>query len=308
VELRQIRYFVTLAEELHFGRAAAREHIVQSALSQQIQRLEREIGTRLLDRTTHHVALTPAGAAFLPEARGVLASVERAARAARHPGQPAPTLRVGVTDAGYDWIPLILRAVQEQLGELEIHQVEACVPAQLRLLSEGRLDVGFGRALHAPAVVASELVRLDPLGVLADAGHRLATVARVDVDMLAGEPLLLAADGRAPEFNEFVRELCRDAGFVPTLYPGSVHSVQAASGLVRDGRCLAIVPSSYGLSFPGTVWRPLTEPQPRYPWSVLWRASDTSSPVRTALACAREYSRNLGWLAEPGQPGLAASA
>src|SRR3954464_13449851 len=82
MELRQLRYFVTLAEELHFGRAAAREHIVQSALSQQLQRLERELGVLLLDRTTRHVELTPAGSAFLIEARQILAHVDRAALAA----------------------------------------------------------------------------------------------------------------------------------------------------------------------------------------------------------------------------------
>ncbi|MBE1561945.1 LysR family transcriptional regulator [Nonomuraea africana] len=84
MELRQLRYFVTLAEELHFGRAAAREHIVQSALSQQVQRLERELGVRLLNRSTHHVELTPAGSAFLVEVRQILDHVGRAAHAARN--------------------------------------------------------------------------------------------------------------------------------------------------------------------------------------------------------------------------------
>jgi len=101
VEFRQLRFFVTLAEELHFGRAAAREHIVQSALSQQIQRLERELGVRLLDRSAHHVALTPAGAAFLAEARQVLASAQRAVAVAQQAGNPAPALQVGIVDAGY---------------------------------------------------------------------------------------------------------------------------------------------------------------------------------------------------------------
>jgi DNA-binding transcriptional LysR family regulator len=83
MELRQLRYFVTLAEELHFGRAAAREYIVQSALSQQLQRLEREVGVRLVERTTHHVSLTPAGTAFLDEVRQILAQVDRATVVAR---------------------------------------------------------------------------------------------------------------------------------------------------------------------------------------------------------------------------------
>src|SRR5450631_3911441 len=99
LEFRQLRFFVTLAEELHFGRAAAREHIVQSALSQQLQRLERELGVRLLERSTHHVSLTPAGAVFLAEARQILARVDRAAAIARNTTGASPTLRVGIIDS-----------------------------------------------------------------------------------------------------------------------------------------------------------------------------------------------------------------
>ena len=91
MELRQLRYFVTLAEELHFGRAAAREHIVQSALSQQLQRLERELGVLLLERTTHHVQLSAAGAVFLIDARQILAHVERAAAAAQRAARSTPS-------------------------------------------------------------------------------------------------------------------------------------------------------------------------------------------------------------------------
>src|ERR1700721_956770 len=96
MELRQLRYFVVLAEELHFGRAAAREHIVQSALSQQVQRLERELGVRLLERSTHHVALTPGGAVFLAEAQQILAHVDRAAEAARTAAGSSAPLRVAI--------------------------------------------------------------------------------------------------------------------------------------------------------------------------------------------------------------------
>jgi DNA-binding transcriptional LysR family regulator len=128
MELRQLRYFVTLAEEPHFGRAAGREHIVRSALSQQLQRLERKLGILLLDPTTHHVQLTPAGRAFL---------------------------------------------------------VEAGVPEQVRRLTSDRLDVGTGWASLAPPEVASELFRLDPLGVLVPEGHRLAASQEVPVSKLA---------------------------------------------------------------------------------------------------------------------------
>ncbi len=296
MELRQLRFFVTLAEELHFGRAAAREHIVQSALSQQIQRLERELGVKLLDRSTHHVALTPAGTAFLNEARQILASAKRAVAAARQAGDPAPVLQVGIVDAGYNSMPQVLRAVQQRFPDLEIHQVEACVPEQFRYLADGRIDVGLGRASHAPEHVASELVRLDPLGVLVAESHVFAALKTVPVAMLAEEPLLLSADGRAPEFNQFVSELCRSAGFVPSLYRGSVHSIRGAADLIDQGRCLACVPASYASEYPGIVWRPLAEPVSLYPWSILWRADDDSEHVRAVVACARSLADELDWL------------
>ncbi|MFC7219445.1 LysR family transcriptional regulator [Streptomyces polyrhachis] len=297
MELRQLRYFVTLSEELHFGRAAAREHIVQSALSQQIQRLERAVGVRLVERTTHHVELTAAGVAFLVEARQILAHVERAAAVARGAGNASPALRVGIIDAGYDSMPQILHEVQARFPDLVIHQVEAGVPEQYQQLVDGRLDVGIGRAALAPTGVASHLFRHDPLGVMIPSDHRFASIDGVPVAVLAQEPLLLAEDVQAPEFNQFTIEMCRAAGFTPTVYEGTVESIRAAADLVAQGRCLYCVPASCISTFPGTLWRPLIEPASYYPWSVLWRAGDDSPYVAAIVACARTMSARLGWLA-----------
>jgi DNA-binding transcriptional LysR family regulator len=301
MELRQLRYFVTLAEELHFGRAAEREHIVQSALSQQVQRLERELGVRLLERSTHHVALTAAGVVFLVEARQILAHAGRAAEAARNAAGAAVPLRVGIIDSSYDSMPQILHEVQARYPGLVIHQVEAGVPEQYRLLADGRLDVGVGRAALAPPRVASLLFRQDRLGVLVPAGHRFAGLAGVSVAVLAQEPLLLAEEARAPEFNQFTVEMCRAAGFTPRVYRGTVESIRAAAGLVAQGRCLYCVPSSCVAALPGTIWRPLTEPASCYPWSVLWRAADDSGHVAAVVSCARAMSERLGWLTAAGQ-------
>jgi DNA-binding transcriptional LysR family regulator len=227
MELRQLRYFVVLAEELHFGRAAAREHIVQSALSQQVQRLERELGVRLLERSTHHVALTAAGAAFLAEAQQILAHVDRAAHVARSATGASPALRVGIIDASYE------------------------------------------RARRRPGQGA----------------------------------VLLAEEARAPEFNRFTVEMCRSAGFTPTVYEGTVESIRAAADLVARGSCLYCVPSSCIASLPGTIWRPLAEPASYYPWSVLWRAAEVSDHVRAIVNCARIMSRRLGWLVPATQDG-----
>jgi DNA-binding transcriptional LysR family regulator len=303
MELRQLRYFVTLAEELHFGRAAEREHIVQSALSQQVQRLERELGVRLLERSTHHVALTAAGAVFLVEARQILAHVDRAAEAARRTAGAGAPLRVGIIDSSYDSMPQILHEVQARSPGLVIHQVEASVPEQYQQLIDGRLDVGVGRAALAPAPIASLLFRQDPLGVLVPTGHPFAELDGVSVAELAREPLLLAEEAQAPEFNQFTVEMCRAAGFTPRVYRGTVESIRAAADLVAQGRCLYCVPSSCISALPGTIWRPLTGPASDYPWSVLWRAADDSAHVRAVVGCAQAMSKRLGWLtaAQPGR-------
>jgi len=184
-----------------------------------------------------------------------------------------------------------------------IHQVEVSVPEQYRRLVAGRLDVGVGRSVLAPPPVASLLFRLDVLGVLMPAGHRLSALDAVPVAALAEEPLLLAEDERAPEFNQFVVDKCRFAGFTPAVYAGSVESIRAAADLVARGRCLYCVPSSCVTALPGVIWRPLTEPESRYPWSVLWRAADVSQQVRAIVDCARAMSQRLGWLPAAGPPG-----
>lgn len=296
MELRQLRYFITLAEELHFGRAAAREHIVQSAMSQQLQRLERELKVRLLERDTHHVQLTPGGTVFLVEARRILAGLDRAVLAARRAAASAPALRVGVVDAGYDSMPMILHNVRELYPTLEIHEVEIGVPEQFKLLADGRLDVGLGRASKAPPEVTAELFRLDPLGILVSERHSLAGMPATPVAALATEPILLAAEQRAPEFNQFVLDLCHSAGFMPTIYRGTVDSIRATADLVRQGRCVACAPASCLPTAAGIVWRPLVEPASRYPWSVLWRTTDTSEFVRALVSAARQLAATRGWL------------
>jgi hypothetical protein len=171
------------------------------------------------------------------------------------------------------------------------------VPEQYQQLTDGRLDVGIGRAAFAPPQVASLLFRQDPLGVLVPSGHRFAGLDAIPVAVLATEPLLLAEEARAPEFNQFTVEMCRAAGFTPTVHEGTVESIRAAADLVAQGRCLYWVPSSCISARPGTTWRPLTEPASYYPWSVLWRAAETSGHVRAVVSCARAMSQRLGWLA-----------
>jgi hypothetical protein len=175
------------------------------------------------------------------------------------------------------------------------------VPEQFQQLVDGRLDVGLGRASLAPPTVASELFRLDPLGVLVAEEHPFAALPVVPVATLAAEPLLLAEDQRAPEFNQFVIELCRSVGFIPTLYRGTVESIRAAVDLVAQRRCVLCAPSSCASPPTGIVWKPLVDPPSRYPWSVLWRVGDSSEHVHALVQCARLLSQRLGWLTPADQ-------
>lgn len=298
MELRQLRYFVTLADELHFGRAAAREHIVQSALSQQIRRLEGKLGTVLVERNTHHVRLTASGAVFVAEARQILGHVERAVAAAKAATTTTAAIRVALSDTSFATMARVLGAVREGHPGFEIYQIEAGVPEQYRLLAEGRVDVGIGPAALAPPSVASAVIRLDPMGVLVGDGHRFSGRDSIAVIDLAEEPLLFAAKHQAPEFNLFVGELCRTAGFTPRIYSETAHSMCCAAGLVRERRCLVCAPQSCG-PVPGTRWLPLVDPTSHYPWSLLWRdgAENETEPVRSVLRCARALSAALGWTA-----------
>jgi DNA-binding transcriptional LysR family regulator len=135
---------------------------------------------------------------------------------------------VGVVDASYDSMPQILRAVRDRHPDLVIHEVETGVPEPFKLLIDGRLDIGLGRASLAPPEVATELFRLD---VLVRDRHHLAALPAVPVAVLPEQPLLLAQDARAPEFNQFVIELCRSVGFIPTMYRGTIDNIRAGAGL-----------------------------------------------------------------------------
>lgn len=304
MELRQLRFFLTLAEELHFGRAAAREHIVQSALSQQIRRLEHQIGVQLVERNTHHVRLTAAGEALVTEARVVLSAVERAVAAAREVNAHAAVLRVAVGDASLDSMPQILRNVQYNAPELVVHRLESTVPQQYRMLAEHTLDVGFGRASRAPAGIASEVFRLDPLGILVRASSDLPSGDGVALSALETLPVLFAQDEEAPEFNEFVTAMCHAVGFEPIRFHGSVQSARAAAFLVAEQRCVAVVPRSCDVMVPGVVWRPLT-PTHRYPWSIMWRADEERWPLAAVRRSARMLAQKFGWLADGAADGPA---
>src|SRR5262245_26825869 len=193
MELRHLRYFVVVAEELHFRRAAERLHMSQPPLSQQIRALEAEVGATLLLRNQRKVELTAAGAAFLERAREILAAVEDAALEARRVQRgEVGRLAIGfVGSAMYSFVPDLLRAFRERYPDIQLRLQELGTSEQLRQLENGRLDVGFMRTPSTrPELRAETVLEERVVAALPDA-HPLAARARLRLTDLEGQPLVL---------------------------------------------------------------------------------------------------------------------
>jgi hypothetical protein len=288
MELRHVRYFVALAEELNFTRAAARLGIGQPPLSQQIRDLETEIGYPLFLRRPHGAELTEAGRAFLAEARQILEQAERAKEAARRAGGGhVGALRVGFTSSA-NVHPAVTEAFavfhwKYPDASLIVEESHSARLAERLLHSE--LDAAFVR----PGNVAVEGLDLLPLGdeplILAlPAGHPLAAQARVPVAALAHEPFVIFSQGIGRTFLGLIREACAREGFEPTVGQETPHIV-AMINMVAAGLGVAMAPGSIAqLAVRGVVYRPLDGAVPKVPLAIATRAGDASPLVRNFLA------------------------
>ena len=292
-ELRRLRHFVAVAEELNFTRAASRLFLAQQALSSSIKQLENELGQPLFVRDTRRVVLTPAGETLLPRARRLLTMAEETVAAVRDGATDRAVLRVDISSSNLETGALVLRRLRADRPDVEVRQRENGVPRGLTALREGELDVLLGDAAAAPDDVAVELLRDEAVLVMLPADHPCAAQPTVPVAALADEVWLLPADDAAPEWNQLVLRHCRRAGFRPRRYPGTTWGPAAAAELAVERRC--VVPTNAWLTAPaGVVFRPLVDPVVRFPWSVMW-AGRRSEPVDAFLAAARAVAAARGW-------------
>src|SRR5579859_4104472 len=220
VELRHMRHFVAVAEELHFGRAAARLGLAQPPLSQSIQRLERGLGVQLFVRSHRKVELTPAGRTFLDEARRTLTQAETAVHLARRAAVDDLTeLKVTFVSAAlYRLLPAALRNYRAQFPAVEIHLEERATDGQLDGLRDGSVDIGF---VHPPLKDAGELdVRMiyrDRLMAAIPSASALASEPAVVLADLADEGFVLFPFRQGPNLHARITSACRRAGFVPRV-------------------------------------------------------------------------------------------
>jgi DNA-binding transcriptional LysR family regulator len=218
VELRQLSYFTAVADELSFARAAERLHIVQPAVSQQIRRLERDLGVQLFDRTSRRVRLTAAGERLLAEARSVLAASDRMRQQAAELASGG-LLRLGTSQGLGERLPRLLAEVARSAPALRVELVSLPAEQRLTMVRAGRLDAAFVRA--RPAARDLDLLPLwtEPLVAALPATHPSAARATVELQQLRDLPLRLVRREHNAAFHDFVVGACAAAGFEPTLGP-----------------------------------------------------------------------------------------
>lgn len=246
MDLRQLRQFVAIAEERSYGRAAQRLHVSQPPLSVAVQRLEAEIGVRLLDRNRHGVRLTPAGEAFLQEARRTLAhaqqSVDIAQRAA---SGKLGTLRLSfVPSAGLTVVPHLLRLFRQDHPDVKLILSGETTSQQMVALAQGATDVGLVvPPLHEAAGLRVQPLRQEDLVLAVPCAHALAGQARVQLKDLADEDFVGFPVKEGPGFESVVMAACQDCGFIPRFVQ-TASQMQAIVALVAGGLGIALVPQA----------------------------------------------------------------
>jgi DNA-binding transcriptional LysR family regulator len=278
-ELRHLRYFIAVAEELNFSRAAERLHMAQPPLSVAIRQLEQELGATLFVRTSREVRLTEAGAALLDGARRTLAEADAAVTAARR----AATGAVGTLQVGYSWsarfetLPALGQAFNDRHPEVELLAEEMWngrMPAALRART---IDVALALCPDVVADLAYATVRSEPVVALLSSSHRLASAQEIGLGALAEDKLLLFPRELAPRLHDVIVGLCRAAGFEPRQGSESFHTRWTIGAW--QPHTVGLVPQSVARELPdGVVALAVTPPAP-LETQVVWRGDDRSATV-----------------------------
>jgi DNA-binding transcriptional LysR family regulator len=289
MELRHLRYFVAVADHLSFGRAARALHLSQPPLSRQIRALEDELGTALFARTKRSVALTPAGAALLPDARRLLREADALRVGARkHALGEVGTLALGfIGMAAYNVLPDLLPAFHRAHPGVRLALREATSDVLLAALRQGEIDAGVVLPpVSEPGFEYLPLFR-DTLVAALPAGRRRAPGA-IPLASLAGEPFVLFPRGVGASLHDLIVGFCHRAGFAPRIEQEAIQ-MQTIVSLVAAGMGVALVPASLmNMRRTGVVYRRLAESSPLVELGLAWRAGDGSPLVGAFAALGRE--------------------
>lgn len=294
MELRHLRYFTAIADEAHFTRAAKRLGIGQPPLSQQIQQLERELGTPLFRRLPRGVQLTDAGRAFADDARRILREVDAAvARVHRVARGELGRIRVGMINSApfHPLIPQVIREFRRRYPNVAFSLEERTTPGLVTALRNELVDVAFVRPIHGSSEDLSiEPVLDEDMVVALPAGHALAARARVPLLALSIEPFVLFSRVVGAGLHDEIVGACRAAGFSPRVVQ-EASQVTSIVNLVASGLGVSIVPASMQhMHTEGVTFRPIAAPVPKARLSLIWRRADAEAPQLVRL---RELVREL---------------
>lgn len=293
MELRHLRYFVTLSEELHFGRAAERLHIAQPPLSQQIRQLEGELGFELFHRTKRTVQLTEAGQVFLGEVQQIMRQLQQAIQVGRQTSRgEIGQLVVGfVSSAAYNILPTILRTFRSCVPGVSIELHELTTDQQLEWLREGRMDVGLLRPPVEENRFNCETIFQESLMVALPEAHLLASQSNVCLTSLANEPFILFPRILAPGLYDLIISLCQQAGFSPKVAQEAIQ-MQTIVSLVAADMGVAIVPASLqNLQRIGVVYKTLEEATPKVAIAMIWRKNETSPTMLRLVEIVKQAAQ-----------------
>jgi DNA-binding transcriptional LysR family regulator len=289
MEFRHLRYFLVLAEELHFGRAAQRLAMSQPPLSLNIQQLEASVGAQLFTRNSRGVQLTAAGLAFVPAARALLDQAGQAAREARDVAQGmAGSLQIGFAGAMlYRGLPQMLKHFQAQHPRLRVVLRELSSSEQLVELMHERLDLGFVHTTRVPAAFSQILVAHQPFVACLPAAHPLAGAPALALRHLAGEPFAVVTRAVSPDYHDRIVSICTEAGFAPEIRYELRHWLSVVS-LVSQGLGVALVPAALQQSgLAGAAFVPLLGETLPYETHCLWKTARDHAALGAFLAAVR---------------------
>ena len=302
MELRHLRYFVAVAEELHFGRGAARLQVAQPALSQQIKQLEVELGVLLLERSTRHVALTEPGRLFLHEARRTLAQAANTIAVARQAAAGrVGRLRIGYVDSAlWGVLPSVLAAYRTRYPAVELTLRERLPTHQIAALRAGDLDVGIAPAHAAPDSFLTEQLSEERVAIALPSSHRLASHRTIALADLAEDPWVLVSARIPSRLRDLVMSACAAAGFAPRVAQ-EARQLDALVALVSAGLGVTFVPNTAErLPRDGVVFRPLQGLDLRFRLVALWPAHHASPALGSFLAVLRAVARQSHPVARTG--------
>jgi LysR family transcriptional regulator, benzoate and cis,cis-muconate-responsive activator of ben and cat genes len=297
LELRQLHYFVAVARERNFTRAAQALRIAQPPLSRQIQQLEDELGITLIERGSRPIRLTDGGRLLYEQAVQVLERVEETKAIARRL-QDAGRLRFSfgfVPSTLYGYLPEVIRRYRGARPGVELTLLELTTLEQIAALKEGRIDVGFGRIPFDDPLVERRVLRNEKLIAALPSGHPLAAYAGpLRLNMVAGEPLVVYPNAPRPSYADQVLMLYREHGLKPPVLH-EVREVQTALGLVAAGAGVCLVPASLErLRRDNVEYRPLAEEKAVSPIIMSTRKGDKSPEITLILKLIRDIYRKEG--------------